>query len=123
MAEQDGRGSLSEKSKPVLYLPPRQGAYNRAMSSVERPSEAVCESRTLEGVHGGARELRARAGGSTKREPYPTTLRGDRGHPCRVRECEYGQDESLYRGIHKRLFIGPSIYKENERAIGAHCLQ
>ena len=37
MAEQDGRGSLLEKSNPVLYLPSGQRTYNRAMSSVERP--------------------------------------------------------------------------------------
>ena len=47
------------KSKLVLYLPPRQRAYNRAMSSVERPSGIACENRTLEGVRGGAKESKA----------------------------------------------------------------
>ena len=92
------------------------------MSSVKRPSGAACESRTLEGVRGGARELGAQAGGSTKREPYPATLGGDRGHPCRAEEYEYGQDESLYRGIHRRLFRGLVASKENERPIRVHCL-
>ena len=49
----------------------------QAMPSVERPSGAVSESRTLEGVRGGIRESWCRARGSTKREPFPTTLRGD----------------------------------------------
>ena len=44
------------------------------MSSVERPSVVACESRTLEGVRDGARVSRARARGSTKREPYPPPL-------------------------------------------------
>ena len=73
MAEQDGRGSLSTKSKPVLYLPPGQRAYNRAISSVERPSGTASESGTLEGVRGETGELRARAGGLAKREPYPAS--------------------------------------------------
>ena len=77
MAEQDGMGSFSRKSKPVLYLPPGQRAYNRVMSSVKRPSGAACESRTLEGVRGGIRESWSRAVGSTKREPSPATLGGD----------------------------------------------
>ena len=68
MTEQDGRGSLSEKSKPVLYLPQGQRTYNRAMLSVERPSGAISESRILEGVRGGIWESWCRAGGSTKRE-------------------------------------------------------
>ena len=123
MAEEDGKGSLSEKLEPVLYLPPRQRAYNRAMSSVERPFRATCESKTFEGVRGGARELRARAGGSTKREPYPTAIGNNLGHPHCVGEYEYGRDESLYCGIHKILFRGLATYKENERLIGAHCLR
>ena len=82
MAEQDGKGSLSEKSKPVLYLPPGQRAYDRAMSSVERPSGAAGESRTLKGIRGGARESRAKARGSVKREPHPVALGDNRGHPC-----------------------------------------
>ena len=52
------------------------------MSSVERPSGAIGESKTLKGVRGGARELRAQAGGSAKREPYPAALGDNRGHPC-----------------------------------------
>ena len=119
MAEQDGRGSLSEKLEPVLYLPPRQRAYNRALLSVKRPSGAACESRTLEGVRDGARESWPRVGGSTKREPYPATLGGDRGHPCHAGGYKYDRDESLYCGIHKRLFRGPATYKENERPIRA----
>ena len=77
MAEQDGKGSLSEKLKPVLYLPQGQRTYNQAMSSVERPSGAAGESRALEGVRGGIRESWSRAVGSTKREPSPATLGGD----------------------------------------------
>ena len=123
MAEEDGRGSLSEKLEPVLYLLSGQRAYNRAMSSVERPSRAACESKTFEGVRGGARESRARAGGSTKREPYPTTLGDNLGHPHCAGEYEYGRDESLYCGIHRILFRGPATYKENETLIGAHCLR
>ena len=86
MAEQDGRGSLSVKSKPILYLPPGQRAYDRAMLSVERSSGIAGESRTLEGVRGGARESRARAGGSTEREPCPADLGNNQGHPCCARE-------------------------------------
>ena len=86
MAEQDGRGSFSAKSKPVLYLPLEQRAYNRAMSSVERSSGTAGESRTLEGIHGGAKELRAWAGGSTEREPRTATLGDNRGHPCYAEE-------------------------------------
>ena len=56
------------------------------MSSVERSSGTASESRTLEGVRGGARELRAQAGGLTEREPYPATLGDNRGHPCCARE-------------------------------------
>ena len=82
MAEQDGRGSLSTKSKPVLYLPPGQRAYNRAISSVERPSGTASESGTLEGVRGGTGESRALAGGLVKREPRLATLGDNRGHPC-----------------------------------------
>ena len=82
MAEQDERGSISAKSKPLVYLPPRQRAYDRAMSSVERPSGIAGEGRTLEGVRGGARESRAWAGGSIEREPCPATLRDNQGHPC-----------------------------------------
>ena len=78
MAEQDGRGSLSKKSKSVLYLPQGQRTYNRVMSSIERPSGAASESRTLEGVHGGIRESWSQAGGSTKREPSPAS-----SMPCR----------------------------------------
>ena len=65
-----------------MYLPPGQRAYDRAMSSVERPSGIAGEGRTLEGVRGGARESRARAGGSIEREPCPATLRDNQGHPC-----------------------------------------
>ena len=68
-------------------------------------------------------ELRARAGGSTKREPYLATLGGNRGHPCRAGKYEYGRDETLYSGIHRRLFRGLATYKENERPIRAHCLR
>ena len=93
------------------------------MSSVERPSRAACESKTFEGVRGGARESRARARGSTKREPYPIALEDNLGHPHCAREYEYGRDESLYYGIHRILFRGPATYKENERLIGAHCLR
>ena len=93
------------------------------MSSVERPSGAACESRTFEGVCGGARESKARAGGSTKRESYPTALGDNLGHPRCAREYKYGRDKSLCRGIHMILFRGPATYKENERPIGAHCLR
>ena len=123
MAEEDGKGSLSEKLEPVLYLPPGKRAYNRAMLSVERPSGAACESRTFKGVRGGARESRARAGGSTKRKPYPTALGDNLGHPRCAEEYEYGRDESLCRGIHRILFRGPATYKENERPIEAHCFR
>ena len=44
------------------------------MLSVERPSRVASESRTLEGVCGGIRESWCRAGGSTKREPFPPPL-------------------------------------------------
>ena len=73
MTEQDRRGSLSAKSKPVLYLPSGQRAYDRAMSGVERSSGTTSESGTLEGVRGGTGELRTRAGGPAKREPCPTS--------------------------------------------------
>ena len=65
---------------------------------------AAYESKTLEGVRGGTKESRSWVAGSTKREPYPTTLEGNRGHSCHAREYEYGQNESLYRGIRIRLF-------------------
>ena len=86
MVEQDGRGSLSVKSKLVLYLPPRQRAYNRAMSSVERPSGIASEGGTFEGIHGGIGESGARAGGLAKGEPYPASLGNNRGHPCCAEE-------------------------------------
>ena len=56
------------------------------MSSVERSSGTTSESRTLEGVRGGARELRAQAGGSTEREPCLAALGDNRGHSCYARE-------------------------------------
>ena len=45
------------------------------MPNVERPPGAISECRTLEGIHGGIRETRCWAGGLTKGEPFPTTLR------------------------------------------------
>ena len=74
MVEQDGRGSLSEKSKPILYLPSGQRAYDRAMSGVEGLSGTAGESGALEGVRAGTGESGARAGGPAKREPRPTAL-------------------------------------------------
>ena len=82
MVEKDGRGSLLAKSKLVLYLPSGQRAYDRAMSGVEGSSGTAGESGVLEGVRGGTGELRTRAGGPAKREPCPTSLRDNRGHPC-----------------------------------------
>ena len=97
--------------------------YNRAMLSVERPSRAVNESRALEGVSGGIRESWCRAWGLTKREPFLATLRGDWSHPCRAERYKYDREESFGCGIHGGLLEEPTTNKENEKPIGAHCLQ
>ena len=114
MVEQDGRGSLSEKSKPILYLPSGQRAYDRAMSGVEKSSGTTGENGALKGVRAGTRESRAQAGGPAKRKPSLAALGDNRGHSCSVGE---------YCGIHRRFFQGLTTYKENERLIRAHCLQ
>ena len=97
--------------------------YDRAVPSVKRPFGVASESGTLEGVRGGIRESWCWAGGSTKREPSPATLRGDRGHPCHAKGYNYSQNESFDRGIHGGLFRGLTTCKENEKSIKAHCLR